>query len=117
MGDIPLYRRIYAPLLLQPLFAPSPDAYEAEPANRRGCALRRADELEAIFRRQRRRDLRARAGTAGPVRRRQCACTTRLPAPGRARSAIATARTLIADEIAVGFGRTEHPCSPASRRR
>ena len=29
VGDIPLYRRVYAPLLLEPLFAPSPDAYAA----------------------------------------------------------------------------------------
>src|SRR3546814_11052380 len=27
LGDIPLYRRVYAPLLLEPLFQPSPDAY------------------------------------------------------------------------------------------
>src|SRR3546814_6727078 len=30
VGDIPLYRRVYAPLLLEPLFAPSPDAYRSE---------------------------------------------------------------------------------------
>src|SRR3546814_14419500 len=29
VGDIPLYRRVYAPLLLEPLFAPSPAAYAA----------------------------------------------------------------------------------------
>ena len=29
VGDIPLYRRVYAPLLAEALFAPSPDAYEA----------------------------------------------------------------------------------------
>src|SRR5688500_16995827 len=52
MGDLPLYRRVYAPLLLEPLVAPSPDAYEAEPGeSAEACALRRADELEAIFER------------------------------------------------------------------
>src|SRR5690606_38796725 len=29
VGDIPLYRRVYAPLLLETLFAPSPDAFGA----------------------------------------------------------------------------------------
>src|SRR5688572_33083838 len=30
VGDIPLYRRVYAPLLAEALFAPSPDAYLCE---------------------------------------------------------------------------------------
>ena len=30
VGDIPLYRRVYAPLLTEALFAPSPDAWKAE---------------------------------------------------------------------------------------
>ena len=49
VGDIPLYRRVYAPLLSEALFAPSPDAYLAEPgetgaemrATRGRCAGRR----------------------------------------------------------------------------
>src|SRR4249919_4372427 len=50
MGDIPLYRRIYAPLLLQPLFAPSPDAWDAEPGeSAEQVALRRAEDLADIF--------------------------------------------------------------------
>ena len=31
VGDVPLYRRVYAPLLIESLFAPSPDAYACEP--------------------------------------------------------------------------------------
>ena len=41
VGDIPLYRRVYAPLLAEALFAPSPDAYLAEPGESAG-RLRRA---------------------------------------------------------------------------
>ena len=52
VGDVPLYRRVYAPLLAECLFAPSPDAYLAEPGEsaeacasstaRRPSAARRA---------------------------------------------------------------------------
>ena len=48
MADIPLYRRTYAPLLLTPLFAPSPDTYHAAPGeSAEQCAVRRADQLQA----------------------------------------------------------------------
>ena len=106
MGDIPLYRRTYAPLLLTPIFAPSPDAYEAEPGeSAHACALRRADELESIF-----------VAHAGEICALileplvQCAGGMRMHHPAylqRARE-ICTAHGahLIADEIAVGFGRT-----------
>jgi adenosylmethionine-8-amino-7-oxononanoate aminotransferase len=41
VGDIPLYRRVYAPLLSEALFAPSPDAYLAEPGeSAAACAAR-----------------------------------------------------------------------------
>ena len=106
MGDIPLYRRTYAPLLLQPLFAPSPDAYEAEPGeSAEACALRRAAELEAIF-----------AAHPGEVCALvmeplvQCAGGMRMHHPAYLRRAReicdAHGAHLIADEIAVGFGRT-----------
>jgi adenosylmethionine-8-amino-7-oxononanoate aminotransferase len=106
MGDIPLYRRTYAPLLLTPLFAPSPDAYEAEPGeSAEACALRRAGQLEDIF-----------AAHEGEVCALileplvQCAGGMRMHHPAYLRRAreICTAHGahLIADEIAVGFGRT-----------
>ena len=106
MGDIPLYRRVYAPLLLEPLFAPSPDAYEAEPGeSAEACALRRADQLEAVF-----------AANEGQVCALileplvQCAGGMRMHHPAYLRRAReicdAHGAHLIADEIAVGFGRT-----------
>ena len=106
MADIPLYRRVYAPLLLEPLFAPSPDAWEAEPGeSAEACALRRADQLEALF-----------AAHEGEVCALileplvQCAGGMRMHHPAYLRRArdICTAHGahLIADEIAVGFGRT-----------
>ena len=106
MGDIPLYRRTYAPLLLTPLFAPSPDAYQALAGeSARDCALRRADELEAIF-----------AAHEGEVCALvleplvQCAGGMRMYDPAYLRRAReicdAHGAHLVADEIAVGFGRT-----------
>jgi adenosylmethionine-8-amino-7-oxononanoate aminotransferase len=106
MGDIPLYRRTYAPLLLTPLFAPTPDAYESEPGeSARDCALRRADELEAIFAEH---DGEICALILEPLV--QCAGGMRMHDAAYLRRAreICTAHGahLIADEIAVGFGRT-----------
>jgi adenosylmethionine-8-amino-7-oxononanoate aminotransferase len=106
LGDIPLYRRIYAPLLLTPLFAPSPDAWEAEAGETaEQCALRRADELQRIFE--------ANAGeicalVLEPLV--QCAGGMRMHHPAYLRRAREICdghgAHLIADEIAVGFGRT-----------
>lgn len=106
MGDIPLYRRVYAPLLLQPLFAPSPDAFEAEPGeSAEACALRRADQLAAIFE--------AHPGEISALILEplvQCAGGMRMFHPAYLRRAReicdAHGAHLIADEIAVGFGRT-----------
>ena len=106
MGDIPLYRRTYAPLLLTPIFAPSPDAYLAEPGeSAEACALRRADQLEAIFGNH---EGEICALILEPLV--QCAGGMRMYHPAFLRRAreICTAHGshLIADEIAVGFGRT-----------
>jgi adenosylmethionine-8-amino-7-oxononanoate aminotransferase len=106
MGDIPLYRRVYAPLLLEPLFAPSPDAYEAEPGeSAEACALRRADELAALFARH---EGEICALILEPLV--QCAGGMRMHHPAYLRRARAICDAhgthLIADEIAVGFGRT-----------
>ena len=106
MGDIPLYRRTYAPLLLTPIFAPSPDAYDALPGeSAEACALRRADELEAIFQ--------ANPGEVCALVMEplvQCAGAMRMHHPAYLRRAREICRAhgahLIADEIAVGFGRT-----------
>src|SRR5262249_19691598 len=99
-------RRVYAPLLLEPLFAPSPDAYEAEPGeSAEACANRRADELAAIF------DCHEGEICAlilEPLV--QCAGGMRMHHPAYLRRAReicdAHGAHLIADEIAVGFGRT-----------
>ena len=50
VGDIPLYRRVYAPLLSEALFAPSPDAYLAQPGETAAdCATRAAKAMAKIL--------------------------------------------------------------------
>jgi adenosylmethionine-8-amino-7-oxononanoate aminotransferase len=106
VGDVPLYRRVYAPLLAEALFAPTPDAYLAgdgeSPAD---CAARAADAL--------RRLLEAHGGEVCALilePRLQCAGGMRMYDASYLRHARTLCDAhgvfLVADEIATGFGRT-----------
>lgn len=104
--DVALYRETYAPLLLQPIFAPSPNAYEAEPGESAAdCAARRLGELRAILQRHAHEVC---AVILEPLV--QCAGGMRMHHPSYLTGLRALCDEfgmhLIADEIAVGFGRT-----------
>ena len=106
VSDIPLYRRVYAPLLISPVFTPSPDAWDALPGESpRDCAERAAQALEALFERE---GDTISALIVEPLV--QCAGGMRMHDPHYLRRAreLCTRHGvhLIADEIAVGFGRT-----------
>jgi adenosylmethionine---8-amino-7-oxononanoate aminotransferase len=106
VGDIPLYRRVYAPLLMESVFAPSPDAYLAQPGqDAAACAEQAADALAHL--------LDEHAGEICALvlePRLQCAGGMRMHDPvylKRVRELCDVHGVfLIADEIAVGFGRT-----------
>jgi adenosylmethionine-8-amino-7-oxononanoate aminotransferase len=104
--DVALYRETYAPLLLAPIFAPSPDAYEAEPGESAAdCATRRLAELRAILERHAHETC---AIIVEPLV--QCAGGMRMHDASYLTGLRALCDEfqihLIADEIAVGFGRT-----------
>ncbi len=106
VGDIPLYRRVYAPLLAEALFAPSPDAYLAAPGqSAESRALQAADALADLFDQH--------PGEVCAVilePRLQCAGGMRMHHPAYIRRVRelcdAHGAFMIADEIATGFGRT-----------
>lgn len=104
--DVPLYRDTYAPLLLQPLFAPSPDAYEAEPGESAAeCAQRRLQQLRALLQQHAEE---VSAVIVEPLV--QCAAGMRMYHAdylhGLRQLCDEFQVHLIADEIAVGFGRS-----------
>ncbi len=104
--DVPLYRATYAPLLPEPLFAPSPDAYAAAPGEDAvACATRRLGQMRALLARH--------AGEVCAVVVEplvQCAGGMRMHDASYLSGLRALCDEfdvhLIADEIAVGFGRT-----------
>ena len=106
VGAVPLYRETYGPLLLDVLTAASPDASAREPGESwADCAERRALEMEALLARHHDEVC---AVIVEPLV--QCAGGMRMHHPvylQRLRAACDRyAVHLIADEIAVGFGRT-----------
>ncbi|MCK7592776.1 adenosylmethionine--8-amino-7-oxononanoate transaminase [Pseudomarimonas salicorniae] len=104
--DIPLYRRTYAPLMMKPHFVPSPDAwYRAAGEDEEACALRAAAALGATL-----EDMGEEISALIVEPLVQCAGGMRMHHPAYLREArrlcAAHGVHLIADEIAVGFGRT-----------
>jgi len=116
VGDIPLYRRVYAPLLLEAIFVPSPDAYLARPGqSAKGHAEDAADVLAHVLDEH---PGEVCALVLEPLV--QCAGGMRMYDPvylQRARELCDVhGILLIADEIATGFGRsgTLFACEQAS---
>ncbi len=106
VSDVALYRKTYAPLLLTPFLAPSPDAYEGEQGeSAEQVATRRLGDLRALLERHAHETC---AVIVEPLV--QCAGGMRMYHPAY----LAGLRALcdefavhfIADEIAVGFART-----------
>ncbi|MEZ5509993.1 MAG: adenosylmethionine--8-amino-7-oxononanoate transaminase [Gammaproteobacteria bacterium] len=106
VGNVDLYKKTYEPLLMTTFTAPSPDAYLAEPGeSAEQYALRAADGMEQILAQHSEEIC---AVIVEPLI--QCAGSMRMYHPAyltRLRQLCDQYNVhLIADEIAVGFGRT-----------
>ena len=106
LGDVGLYKDTYEPLLMDVITAPSPDAYNREPGESwEDYALRQFAAMETILAEQHEEIC---AVVVEPLI--QCAGSMRMYHPvylARLREACDRYGVhLIADEIAVGFGRT-----------
>jgi adenosylmethionine-8-amino-7-oxononanoate aminotransferase len=106
VGNVELYREIYQPLLMDVITAPSPDAFTCEPGETADDRARRAmDAMEDLLARHAHETC---AVIVEPLV--QCAAGMRMHAPLYLRLLREACDRhgvhLIADEIAVGFGRT-----------
>ncbi|TCV94010.1 adenosylmethionine-8-amino-7-oxononanoate aminotransferase [Luteibacter rhizovicinus] len=106
VSDVALYRKTYAPLLLTPELAPSPDAYEGEPGETAAdTARRRLLDMRVLLERHAHETC---AVIVEPLV--QCAGGMRMYDATYLTGLRALCNEfdvhLIADEIAVGFGRT-----------
>ncbi len=106
VSDVALYRKTYAPLLLTPFLAPSPDAYEGEPGESpEQTASRRLGEMRVLLERHAHETcaviVEPLVQCAGGMRMYHASYLTGLRA-----LCDEFAVHFIADEIAVGFGRT-----------
>jgi adenosylmethionine-8-amino-7-oxononanoate aminotransferase len=106
VSDVALYRKTYAPLLLTPFLTPSPDAYEGEPGESpQQTAARRLRDLRTLLEDHAHETC---AVIVEPLV--QCAGGMRMYHPDYLLGLRALCDEFsvhfIADEIAVGFGRT-----------
>ena len=106
VSDLPLYRAVYGPLLFDPVVAPSPDWLDAEPGeNADDVAHRRLADMRLLLERHAHEIC---AVIIEPLV--QCSGGMRMHAPSYLSGLRALCDEfdvhLIADEIAVGFGRT-----------
>lgn len=106
VSDLPLYRAVYGPLLFDPIVAPSPDWLDAEPGESRDeVARRRLGDLRVLLEHHGQATC---AVIIEPLV--QCSGGMRMHSPvylaGLRKLCDEFEVHLIADEIAVGFGRT-----------
>ncbi len=104
--DVPLYRATYAPLLHEPIFVPSPDCFERAPGESwREHSLRKLDDMRVALERHAHEVcaviVEPLVQCAGGMRMYDAAYLTALR-----KLCDEFGVHLIADEIAVGFGRT-----------